>query len=193
MNKREIICVDNPHLEENTTRRFPLSDPLQITFLGFKKILELITTNEKRDLRAEYMRSKMIELARGNSAWVGGLFHIPKLMESASGEHPITFQQRDEVEWELGVVHPFSYPHLIVDPPFFVASFWLHGLQFRHHEALIDLLRQAKEAYVQKFDEEVGLGLLKRVVQYARNLALQDNHVFPSLFNLVEAAKGGCR
>ncbi len=191
MNKREIVCVDNPALEQERIKKFFLNDPLQLSLLGFEKVFEFIKREGTKDLRAEYMRSRMVQLSQGKSVWIGGLSHIPNLLESTAECFASKVQLAEKTKWELGVVHPFSYPHLIVDPPFFVASFWMQRDRFRHHEALIDLLRQAKEAYVSKFDEEIGLGLLKRLIQYARNLALLDDRVFPSLFNMVEAAQGG--
>ncbi len=188
--KSEMICVDNPILEQGQTKKFFLNDPLQLTLLGFEKILRLFEGKDMNDPRAEHMRSKILQSVHAKSAWVGGLFHVPTILESGKKHPPSDIQFENEIEWELGVVHPFSYPHLIVDPPFFVASFWMQREQFRHHETLIDLLRQAKVVYAEKFDEEIGLGLLKRLIQYARNLALLDGRVFPSLFNIVEAAKG---
>ena len=196
-NNSQIFSIDIPSQPD----KYPvfLPDPSILSFTGFSPIINLLEKKEVSDPRGLNMGSQLKEIEKQNPnkkiVWIGGIWHIPSIIkayneESSNTEFLENKPNYEKKDWGLALLHPFSYPPLIVDPPFFVAKFWLNPKRFRHDHALVELLKEAKYEYQRKFDELISLSTLKRIIQYARNLALIDGRVFPSLFNIVESSKG---
>ena len=196
--RKSILNVDSlPTTKDGPQVSVP--DPLIITYTGFLPLIQTIEEMGIEDVRGKMMGKKILSKSRDNKnskiVWVGGLWHVPAIKKSFDKNNKtkeqMSLTDNEEIDWKLALLHPFSYPRLIIDLPFFVARFWLDKNRFRHDDALVDLLKEAKLEYQKKFDEEISLSTFKKMIQYMRNLAIIDGRIFPSLFNIVEGAKGG--
>ena len=62
-------------------------------------------------------------------------------------------------------------------------------IAFDRKEELKKIIFTARERYKQEYDEDISIHKMKSLFQYVRNLTLVKGRLFPSLFNLILAAK----
>ena len=180
----------------------PFLDPLLVPSIGVMKYVNyhdqiiLMGKYHADKIREQFMAQRLQELKEEYEkvAWVGGLAHWHGIHEHLASRTLKRIESKNtdvqDKKWVVQVLHPKSLPYLFLEIPYFVAMFWLLKEKFSHQEALYQLLREALEPYQEKFDETVTVTSLKKILQYSRNLALIDNRVYPSLFNIIEACKG---
>jgi len=182
----------------------PMPDPYSVTKIGhFHYCRAYLETHRKgSDIRDDTLREKTMayhlqDLSRKGKRvlFVGGLFHLPGLLEMLERPQAQVIGPRKREGTGLAHLHRESSREILGEMPFLIAAYEQARAkgEFKGLDRLkinSDLIDIALKNHWKNNKEELSISQIKILYKFARNYALLTGQLVPSFYQLVVAARG---
>jgi hypothetical protein len=182
----------------------PMPDPYAITKIGYSiycraylRIRPKETVSIEDQLREKEMAYQLQQISRGGGRilWVGGVYHLPGILELL--EHPQTNVIGRRLREGVGLahLHEESSREVMTEMPLLAAEFerYRSGQRPDPPDRLIinhELIKAAKDCYWKNSKETLSRSQERVLNRFARNYALISGGLVPNFYQLIVSARG---
>lgn len=184
--------------------RSPMPDPYALPKIGHFLYCQAFLRTHRDDsrspedrLREKTMAFYLQRLSEGGKRvlFVGGLFHLPGLIEMLGRQQTEVIGRRQRKGVDLAHLHQESSREILTEMPFLTARYE----KLRSHgnvddldrlKANNDLIKIARDIHWKNNKEELSRTQVRVLHKFARNYALISGALVPSFYQLIVASRG---
>ena len=180
----------------------PMPDPYAITRVGYLsycnaylKINRSRNRSHEDTLREKTMAHALQELSKagGRTLFVGGLFHIPGILEWIKSPQVQVIGRKNRKGVGLAHLHRESSREIMGEMPFLAAAYERSRSEKQKPDRIeihSELIEAARKGYWKNSKEELSHNQVRIFHKFSRNYALISGGLVPDFYQLIVAARG---